>query len=129
MLRDQYQLVLLDEERAVRALPKLLRAGEPDADAALDALRELLTAPGPLSKDGEEPARKGREDARRQADEGRKRRPAMKPASETGESSGHEKYRAPDRRRAERRRGSRSPSRILATRSPFAARSRRSGSA
>ena len=51
MLRDQHQLVLLDEDRALRALPKLLRAGEPEGDAALDALRELLTAPGPLSKD------------------------------------------------------------------------------
>ncbi|RBP05792.1 uncharacterized protein DUF3141 [Roseiarcus fermentans] len=51
MLRDQYQLVLLDEERAVKALPKLLRADEPETDAALEALRELLTAPGPLSKD------------------------------------------------------------------------------
>ena len=50
MLRDQYQLVLLDEERAVRALPKLLRPGEPDADAALEALRELLVAPGPLAR-------------------------------------------------------------------------------
>ena len=46
MLRDQYQLLLLDEERAVRALPKLLRRGEPESDAALDALRELLVAPG-----------------------------------------------------------------------------------
>ena len=52
MLRDQYQLVLLDEERAVRALPKILRLGEPETDAALDALRELLTAPGPLTKEG-----------------------------------------------------------------------------
>ena len=51
MLKDQYQLVLLDEERAVKALPKLLRAGEPDTDAALEALRELLIAPGPLSKE------------------------------------------------------------------------------
>jgi hypothetical protein len=51
MLKDQYQLVLLDEERAVKALPKLLRAGEPDSEAALEALRELLIAPGPLSKE------------------------------------------------------------------------------
>jgi len=58
MLRDQYQLVLLDEERAVRALPKLLRVGEPEADAALDALGELLVAPGPLTK--EEKIRVGR---------------------------------------------------------------------
>jgi hypothetical protein len=58
MLRDQYQLILLDEERAVKSLPRLLRLGEPDADAALDALRELLVAPGPLSK--EEKIRLGR---------------------------------------------------------------------
>ncbi|HME83879.1 MAG TPA: DUF3141 domain-containing protein, partial [Roseiarcus sp.] len=51
MLRDQYQLVLLDEERAVRALPKLLRPGEPESDAALDALGELLVAPGPLTEE------------------------------------------------------------------------------
>ena len=46
MAREQLQLVLLDEERAIRALPKLLRQGEPESDAALDALRELLAAPG-----------------------------------------------------------------------------------
>ena len=53
MLRDQYQLLLLDEERAVRALPKLLRQGEPESDAALDALRELLVAPGPVTEEEE----------------------------------------------------------------------------
>jgi len=58
MLRDQYQLVLLDEERAVSALPKLLRPGEPESDAALDALRDLLLAPGSLAK--EEKNRVGR---------------------------------------------------------------------
>jgi hypothetical protein len=58
MLRDQYQLILLDEERAVRALPRLVRPGEPESDAALGALRELLVAPGPLGK--EEKARAGR---------------------------------------------------------------------
>jgi pimeloyl-ACP methyl ester carboxylesterase len=52
MLREQYQLVLLDEERAVRALPKLLRPGEPEADAAIDALRDLIAAPGPMGKEG-----------------------------------------------------------------------------
>jgi len=52
MLREQFQLVRMDEERAVNALPKLLRPGEPEADAALDALRELIAAPGPLDQEG-----------------------------------------------------------------------------
>ena len=49
--KEQLQLVLLDEERAVKALPKLIRPGEPESDAALDALRALLVAPGPLVKE------------------------------------------------------------------------------
>ena len=49
--REQLQLVLLDEERAIMALPKLLHPGEPDSDAALEALRSLLVAPGPLTKE------------------------------------------------------------------------------
>jgi pimeloyl-ACP methyl ester carboxylesterase len=48
MAKEQLQLVMLDEERAVKALPKLIRPGEPESNAALDALRELLIAPGPL---------------------------------------------------------------------------------
>jgi pimeloyl-ACP methyl ester carboxylesterase len=48
--KQQLQLVRLDEERAVKALPKLIRPGEPESDAALDALRTLLAAPGPLAK-------------------------------------------------------------------------------
>jgi hypothetical protein len=52
MLGEQFQLVRRDEERAVKALPKLIRPGEPEADAALDALRELITAPGPLDNEG-----------------------------------------------------------------------------
>jgi hypothetical protein len=47
ILRDQIQLVRLDEERAVNALPKLIRPGEPEADAALNVLRQLIAAPGP----------------------------------------------------------------------------------
>jgi hypothetical protein len=50
-MKEQYQLVLLDQERAVRALPKLLHPGEPESDAALDALRALLMAPGPLANE------------------------------------------------------------------------------
>ena len=51
MVKEQFQLVLVDEERAVKALPQLLHPGEPQSDAALDALRALLTATGPLTKE------------------------------------------------------------------------------
>jgi hypothetical protein len=51
MLREQLQLVQLDEERAVDALPKLIRPGDPEADAAVSVLRQLITAPGPLDKE------------------------------------------------------------------------------
>ena len=48
MAKEQLQLVRLDEQRAIKALPKLVHPGEPESDAALDALRALLVAPGPL---------------------------------------------------------------------------------
>jgi pimeloyl-ACP methyl ester carboxylesterase len=51
LVKEQYQLVLLDEERAVKALPKLFHAGETESDAALDALRALITARGDLAKE------------------------------------------------------------------------------
>ncbi len=51
MVKEQFQLVLLDEERAIKALPRLLHPGEPESDAALDALRALLLAPGPLPQE------------------------------------------------------------------------------
>jgi hypothetical protein len=53
MLTGQFQLVRMDEERAVNALPKLIHPGEPESDAALEALRQLIAAPGPLSKESE----------------------------------------------------------------------------
>ena len=51
MVKEQFQLVLFDEERAIKALPKLVHPGEPESDAALDALRALLVAPGPLPQE------------------------------------------------------------------------------
>jgi pimeloyl-ACP methyl ester carboxylesterase len=51
LVKEQYQLVLLDEERAVKALPKLFHAGETESDAALDALRALITVRGDLAKE------------------------------------------------------------------------------
>jgi hypothetical protein len=53
MLKEQFQLLSLDEERAIEALPKLAEAGEPEAAAALDALRRVVAAPGPLDEEGE----------------------------------------------------------------------------
>jgi pimeloyl-ACP methyl ester carboxylesterase len=52
MMREQYLLICLDEERAVTALPKLLRADATERKAALDALHRILAARGDLSDDG-----------------------------------------------------------------------------
>jgi hypothetical protein len=51
MLQGQFQLVRMDEERAVKALPKLIHPGEPESDAALEALRQLIAAPGAVKKE------------------------------------------------------------------------------
>jgi hypothetical protein len=51
MLRGQFQLVRMDEERAVKVLPKLIHPGEPESDAALEALRQLIAAPGTVKKE------------------------------------------------------------------------------
>ena len=53
MLNEQLQLVLLDEERAVVALPKLLETDESETAAALGALRKLVGAAGALDPEGE----------------------------------------------------------------------------
>jgi hypothetical protein len=39
---------LLDEERAINALPKLVKAGEGEAATALDTFRRVIAVPGPL---------------------------------------------------------------------------------
>ena len=70
MLNEQLQLILLDEERAIAALPKLLQADEPDVAAALSALRKLAGTAGPLESGGRAPPGAGRETVRREADEG-----------------------------------------------------------
>ena len=48
MLNEQLQLVLLDEKRAIAALPKLLEGDEVERVAALEALRQLVGAAGAL---------------------------------------------------------------------------------
>jgi len=52
MLREQFQLLSLDEERAIEALPKLVKAGAREAGAALDAVRRVVTAAGQLDLEG-----------------------------------------------------------------------------
>ena len=52
MLNEQLQLVALDEERAIAALPKLLQASEVETTAALDVLHQLAGAVGALDADG-----------------------------------------------------------------------------
>jgi hypothetical protein len=54
MAGAQLQLVLMDEERAIAALPKLLEADESEKAPTLEAFRELVNAAGPLSPDSKE---------------------------------------------------------------------------
>ena len=53
MLNEQLQLVLLDEERAIAALPKLLQTEDGQAAAALEPLRQLVGAAGALNAESE----------------------------------------------------------------------------
>ena len=53
MLNVQLQLVQLDEERAIEAVPKLLRGGEDDIAATWNAMRQLVAAPGALDREGQ----------------------------------------------------------------------------
>jgi hypothetical protein len=46
LFRDQYQLIGLDEERAVRAISRLLPEHEATRQAGLDAIREIVAARG-----------------------------------------------------------------------------------
>jgi hypothetical protein len=53
ILREQYLLVRLDEERAVSALPKLLGENAAARKTALDILHRVLAARGDMSNEGE----------------------------------------------------------------------------
>jgi pimeloyl-ACP methyl ester carboxylesterase len=53
MLNVQLQLVQLDEERAIEAVPKLLRGGEDNIAATWNAMRQLVAAPGALDPEGQ----------------------------------------------------------------------------
>jgi hypothetical protein len=53
ILREQLQLVALDPERAIAALPKLAPAGSPEADRALKALHLVISARGTPPEEGQ----------------------------------------------------------------------------
>ena len=51
LIRDQYLVVRLDEERAIRALPRLVAADGGDRQGAFDLVRRVAEATGALSGD------------------------------------------------------------------------------
>jgi hypothetical protein len=51
-LKEQYLLIRLDEERAVRAIPRLLPESEHARRTAIDALLQMLGARGALAEEG-----------------------------------------------------------------------------
>jgi hypothetical protein len=53
-LKDQLQLLMLDEERAIAALPRLVEAGSPEAARALEALHQLIAARGAPGREGKQ---------------------------------------------------------------------------
>jgi hypothetical protein len=52
LLKEQFLLVRLDEERAIKAIPKLLPKSVDQRRAALDALHRMVTAKGTLPEEG-----------------------------------------------------------------------------
>lgn len=52
-VRDQFLMLVLDEERAVATLPDLLRGHEAEAAAAFDLVERVVKAAGPLNPEGE----------------------------------------------------------------------------
>src|SRR5208337_3681301 len=52
MLDEQLQLVQMDEERAISALPNLLQADAAETETALETLRQVVSAAGPLTAEG-----------------------------------------------------------------------------
>jgi pimeloyl-ACP methyl ester carboxylesterase len=58
LLREQFLMLLVDQERALAALPQLLRGHEAEAPAAFKVIESIVTAAGALSEEGQ--ARLGR---------------------------------------------------------------------
>ncbi len=53
ILKEQFLLVRLDAKRAIQAIPKLLPQSIEDRQAALEALRRVVTAPGALTEESQ----------------------------------------------------------------------------
>ena len=53
LIRDQFLMLLIDEEAAVNAIPRLLPAEEDVRREALSSLQQVLNARGPLSEEAE----------------------------------------------------------------------------
>ena len=68
MVKEQFQLVLFDEERAIKALPKLVHPGEPEVRRSAGRPAGAPGGAGTLGQRGKEPGRPGREAARREAE-------------------------------------------------------------
>jgi len=52
LIREQYLLMLMDEERAIKAIPALLPETKKDRRAVLEAIRNVVNARGALSVEG-----------------------------------------------------------------------------
>jgi pimeloyl-ACP methyl ester carboxylesterase len=52
LMKEQYLIMMLDEERAAAAIPKLLSVDRAERDATMAMLRRILTARGELSEEG-----------------------------------------------------------------------------
>ncbi len=53
VLRDQYYMLLLDQKRAIAAIPKLMAGHEEEGPRVLDLIYRINTADGPLDAEGE----------------------------------------------------------------------------
>ncbi|MGO9018212.1 MAG: hypothetical protein ACLQVJ_07655, partial [Syntrophobacteraceae bacterium] len=51
--RDQYLMLILDERRAIEAIPTLLKGHEDEAKGMLEYIRQIATAGGPLSEEAQ----------------------------------------------------------------------------
>ncbi len=52
VVRQQFLLLSLDENRAIETLPKLLPPSNAERREAIEIIRRVVTAPGPLSEEG-----------------------------------------------------------------------------
>ena len=88
----QLQLVQLDEERAIGAVPKLLTGGEDNIAAAWSAMRQLVAAPGALDGRVSAAGRGSRSCSARSLSQAEAERSEMSDAATRTASVSHDKY-------------------------------------